>query len=65
MSINRNTLIRAITDARSSKNDELYNELIHIYYNMLEQEEINDDYITDFITFGEVSESAKKVLAYA
>lgn len=63
MAINRFNLIAAIFKARKSKNDEVHDELLRIYYRLLEQEEINDDFIVDFVTNTEVSESAKKTLS--
>lgn len=63
MAINRFNLIEAISEARKSKNDEVYDELLRIYYRLLEQEEINDNFIINFVTHTQVSESAKKTLS--
>lgn len=63
MAINRFNLIEAISKARKCKNDEVYDELLRIYYRLLEQEEINDNFIVNFVTHNQVSESAKKTLS--
>ena len=40
-------------------NDEVYDELLKIYYRLLEQEKIYDNFIIDFFMHDQVSESAK------
>ncbi len=63
MAINRFSLIRAISNARRLKDDDLYDELLKIYYRLLEQEEINDDFMVEFTMYGTVSDSAQELLS--
>lgn len=63
MGINRFQLIQAITEARRHQNHELYDELLKIYYRLLEQEQINDSFITEFVTHSTVSETARNKLS--
>lgn len=63
MAINRFSLIEAISEARKHKDDKVYDELLSIYYRLLEQEEINDNFIINFITHNQISESAKETLS--
>lgn len=63
MSINRFRLIQAITDAREKHDDELYDELLKIYYRLLDQEDINGTFIVDFTMHSEVSDLALKSIS--
>lgn len=63
MSINRFRLIQAITDAREKHEIELYDELLKIYYRLLDQENINGTFIIDFMMHSEVSDMALKSIS--
>ena len=63
MAINRYSLIRAISMARKKKDYETYDELLKIFYTLLEQEEIKNDFITEFNIYSSVSESAQNLIS--
>lgn len=63
MAINRYSLIRAISIARKKKDYETYDELLKIFYTLLEQEEIKNDFITEFNIYSSVSESAQSLIS--
>lgn len=63
MAINRYSLIRAISIARKKKDYETYDELLKIFYTLLEQEEIKNDFITEFNIYSSVSESAQNLIS--
>ncbi len=62
MAINRFDLIRAISTARIESDNESYDELLSIYYQLLEQEDINDVFIKEFTIYHKISEAAQKFL---
>lgn len=62
MGINRFNLVHAISLARKNKDYKTYDELLDIFYMLLEQEEIKRNFITEFNTYNKVSESAEKLL---
>ncbi len=62
MAIKRNVLISAINSAYKNKEYNSYEELLSLYYKMLEQEKINNDYIMEFIFYENLSEASKKIL---
>lgn len=63
MAINRYNLIRAITESLKEEDLSSYKELLALYYRLLEQEDINDVFLTEFTTYDEMSESALKFLS--
>lgn len=63
MAINRYNLLRAISVARKSKDFETYDELLNIFYTLLEQEEIKNDFITEFNIYNSISESAQRLIS--
>ena len=40
-----------------------YQELLNLYDKLLEQEDINDNFITEFITYEKISDSALKLIS--
>ena len=63
MAINRFDLIHAISNARRNKDDDIYDELLKLYYCLLKQEEINDNFIINFNTHNTISQSAQNMLS--
>lgn len=63
--INRNTLVGAINKASKTLDYDTYKELLKIYYKLLEQEEINDEFINEFTVYNDISESASQLLLNA
>ena len=53
------TLKRRITD----RDDDIYDELLKLYYCLLKQEEINDNFIINFNTHNTISQSAQNMLS--
>lgn len=62
MIIERNNLMLAIIYSNENENYNTYIELLDIYYKLLEQENINDDYINMFITYDNLSDDAQQLL---
>ena len=62
MAINRNSLMLAIIAASRAKNYDTYYELLDIYYKLLEQEDINDNYIEEFTSYNTISEDAQNLI---
>ena len=63
MAINRYNLIRAISIARKKKDFETYDELLRIFYTLLERVEIKNNFITEFTIYNSVSESALDLIS--
>ncbi len=63
MSIKRNTLVSAITYAYNKTDYETYKELLEILYKLLDQENINNVFISEFTTYDNISESTQKLLS--
>lgn len=63
--INRNTLVGAINKASKTLDYDTYEELLKIYYKLLEQEEINEEFINEFTVYNDISESASQLLLNA
>lgn len=61
MAINRNRLVLAINNFKDGDFD-TYTELLNIYYKLLEQEDINDEYISEFIFYDDISDSISQLL---
>lgn len=62
MAINRNSLVSAIIQSYKRQDFDAYQELLSIYYKMLDQEEINDAYLGEFTSYDAISEDAKNYL---
>ena len=65
MSIQRNDLMHAILYAYKNELFDTYNELLDVYYKLLEQEDINDQYIGEFTTYNIISDNAQNLLSTA
>lgn len=63
MAINRFNLVRAISTARKNQDYQTHDELLNIFYTLLEQEEINNDFITEINIYDMMSNSASKLLS--
>lgn len=63
MAINRYNLIRAISLARKNKDFETHDELLRIFYTLLEQEKIKNNFITEFTIYNSISESALDLIS--
>ncbi len=62
MSIKRTKLVNAINTAHKDFDLSTYEELLRLYYKLLEQEDISDKFITEFITYEHISEPALKLI---
>ncbi len=63
MAIKRIDLVSAINTAYKKLDYDTYTELLRLYYKLLEQEDINDDFITEFITYELLSDSALNLIS--
>ena len=63
MAIKRINLVSAINIAHKTVDYDTYKELLSLYYKLLEQEDINDTFITEFITYEKISDSALKLIS--
>ena len=62
MTINRNRLVNAINEALIREDYDTYRQLLDIYYQLLEQEDINDKYISEFISYDNIPDSIYKLI---
>lgn len=62
MEINRNRLVIAINEALAREDYDEYGSLLDIYYQLLEQEEINDKYISEFIYYDEIPDKIYELI---
>ena len=62
MPIKRIDLVNAINIARKSLNNNLYKELLNIYYRLLEQESVDNNFITNFFFYEKVSTPALQLI---
>ena len=58
-------MVGAINKASKTLDYDTYKELLKIYYKLLEQEEINDEFINEFTVYNDISESASQLLLNA
>lgn len=63
MAIERNKLVIAINESLNRGDYDTYIKLLDIYYNLLEQEDINDRYLSEFISYDNIPESIYKLIA--
>ena len=63
MEINRNRLMIAINRALKKQDYDTYKTLLDIYYQLLSQEDINDVYISEFISYNPIPESIYKLIS--
>lgn len=58
MPIERIRLVNAINVASKCSDYDTYKELLSIYYRLIEQENINSKFITNFVFYENISDSA-------
>lgn len=63
MAINRNNLILAIIKAYKQEKFDTYVELLRLYYQLLNQEDINDVYIGEFTSYDKISDEALHLIS--
>lgn len=62
MTIQRTKLIKAILAAEKSSDKDVYVELLKILYRLMEQENINKTFITEFTVYEKISDKALQLL---
>ena len=62
MLIKRSILVSAIIFARKLTNQNLYKELLDIYYKLLNQESITGNFINNFFFYENISQPALELL---
>ena len=62
MAIKRINLVYAINIANKEEDYETYKELLTLYYKLLAQENINDKFIAEFVTYDSISDTALKLI---
>ena len=65
MAIDRIKLVKAIYAAQKDLDYDTYKELLSIYYKLIEQENINENFITEFTTYEKISRSALQLIVNA
>lgn len=63
MAINRNKLMLAINRSLENEDYDTYKMLLDIYYQLLTQEDINDVFISEFISYNQIPQSIYSLLA--
>lgn len=58
MTIQRTKLIKAILAAEKTSDKDVYVELLKILYRLMEQENINKTFITEFTVYEKISDKA-------
>lgn len=62
MSIKRINLVNAINLAKKNSDYNTYEELLDIYYKLLTQETIKESFISEFILYENISDSALQLI---
>lgn len=59
MQINRRKLLQAILQAFNTNNTEIHKELLSLWYKLILQESINNDFISEFYIIDTISEKTR------
>lgn len=65
MTIQRAKLIKAILAAEKTSDKDVYVELLKILYRLMEQENINKTFITEFTVYEKISDKALQLIEKA
>lgn len=65
MTIQRTKLIKAILAAEKTSDKDVYVELLKILYRLMEQENINKTFITEFTVYEKISDKALQLIEKA